>query len=91
MDDLLVLPEHLEEFEGHYSNFDHEMPQGANEALRSGEFYIEHSAYGHWGTIWFQNGKFHEMVNRYTVHVATISADSIEEVIEDVNDRFGYD
>ena len=65
------------------------MPEGAEKALRSLVFGLEHPAWDHWGFVWFQDGKFYEMVRQYHVHVATISGDSLEKVIEEVNDRFG--
>ena len=87
---MLTLPEHLKEFEEHYSNFDHQMPIGVNKALQDEKFYMKHTAWDHWGTVWFHCGKFHEQVDQYKIHIATISEDTIEEVIEEVNSRYGY-
>lgn len=89
-DTLLREPEGLEETEFNYSNFDHEMPSQADKVLRDGKHYMEHHAWDHCGMIWFADGKFHERVMRYRAHVATISADSLREVIDQVNDEYGH-
>jgi hypothetical protein len=85
---MTVLPDDLEEVEG-VSNFDGIVPDGLEEKLRTGKVWCAHPAWDHWGAIWFADGKFHEMVKQYRVHVATVSGDTLREVLDEVNERFG--
>lgn len=90
MDAMLKEPDDLEEADFDYSNFDHVMPADAEKLLRDGKHWMAHTAWDHWGAVWFADGKFHERVMRYSAHVATLSADSLRELIGDVNDQFGH-
>lgn len=89
MSELLREPDAIEVADIEISNFDHSVPDEAERVLRGGKA-IEHPAWDHWGLIWFSGGQFHERVMRYNAHVATISADSLADLLEEVNDRFGY-
>ena len=86
----LTLPSGLEEFNDEYSNFDHVMPDGAEEVLRTGKVSMTHPGWDHYGTIWYADGQFHEAVMRYRAHVATISADTLQGVINGVNEKYGH-
>lgn len=82
-------PDHLERADFDYSNSDHEMPPKAEEGLKEGKHYMEHTAWDHYGVVWFDVGRFHERVMRYGVTVATVSGDTLRDVIDEVNHRFG--
>lgn len=84
-------PDGLEEAPFEYSNFDHAIPVEADELLRKGAHWMQHCAWGHWGAIWFAEGKFHERVMRYSSHVETMSASSLRDLINDVNAEYGSD
>jgi hypothetical protein len=71
-----------------YSNCDHVLPDGLEEALRAGK-RGEHPAWEHFGHLWFEDGKFYEMVMRYRSVVGVYGADSLRELIDDVNERWG--
>ena len=91
MKNILTPPTNLEEFANGYSNFDGIEPDDAEEALKTGKFFISHPAWDHHGTMWFADGEFHEAVKQYRTHVGTISADSLHALFEAVNDSFGYE
>jgi hypothetical protein len=88
--ELLACPEWLPRCEEHMSNCDHKIDEGMEEKLRSGQFLGSHAAWDFWGDVWFQNEQFHERVKRYRVIQGVYSADSLEELMEKVNNKFGW-
>jgi len=72
------------------SNFDLSIDDGMENDLKNG-MRSEHCGWNFYGLVWFEDGKFHEMVKQYRHHVATISADSLPELMESVNSQFGYE
>ena len=59
--------------------------------MKNGEGWCSHPAWDHWGSIWFEDGQFHEEVMVYGSVKKVISADTIEEVFNLVNEEFGTD
>jgi len=74
-------------------NLDHSIEPEIKDKLIEGEglIFCEHTAWNFWGAVWFQNKKFHEEVRVYHSIIKTISCDSLEELMEEVNDEFGYE
>ncbi len=70
------------------SNFDHSIDEGMEEDLRNG-MRSYHAGWNFFGLVWFESGQFHEMVKQYRHHIATHSADSLRELMVDVNASFG--
>lgn len=75
----------------HMSNYDHLIDEGLAEALKRGGVFGSHSAYDFYGKVWWYDGKFHEEVWRYNVPREIISADTLEELMKVVNDKYGWE
>ena len=88
---MLTLPNDRECLKEHVSNFDHEIPAGLSDELKNNYVFAEHCGWNFFGKIWFADGEFHEQVMRYCSHVATLSAPTLKELVEKVNDEYGYD
>lgn len=86
---MICEPDDLPVSEVSISNYNHIVDGSAEDILRQG-YAIEHSAWDHWGLIWFQDGKFYERVMIYCRHVATVSADNLSDLLSEVNDRYGH-
>ncbi len=71
------------------SNSDHSIDDGLDAALRKEKDYAQHAAWDFCGYVWFEGGLFHEEVWQYHVHVDTLSADTLEELMNVVNDKYG--
>ena len=84
-----MLPEHFEEIKLGLSNFDHTIDPGLKDELRNNPVFGQHSAWEFCGYVYFLNGQFHEDVWRLKLFQETISADSLEELMEKVNERWG--
>lgn len=82
----------MTEIEPHMSNFNHSIDDDCEEQLRANEnkVYCHHAAWNFCGYVWFENGKFHEQVMRYKNIIDELSADSLEELKEEVNSTYGY-
>jgi hypothetical protein len=76
-----------------YSNFDHKFDRAIVDAVlaRPGEVYATHPAWDHHGRVWFADGKWHEEVWVYGSPRSVETNESLEELIREVNDRYGYD
>jgi hypothetical protein len=88
-DTLLKEPDGLERTNCDYSNLTHEMPEGADALLRQGKHWMPHYAWNYFGYIWFADGQFHERIMVYRRHVETMSADTLYDLISNVNDKYG--
>ena len=80
----------LTESEFSMSNFDHTIDKGMDEDLRNGMRSI-HAGWNFHGDVWFESGQFHEAVRQYHAHVDTVSANSLTELMQDINERYGFD
>ncbi len=91
----MVMPDlaSMYELDEVYSNLDHDLDAkvAAELKARPGESYAQHSAYDFCGYVWFGAGRFHEQVWVHRRMVDVLSAGDIEELVEDVNDRFGHE
>ena len=82
-------PSHLEECAEGMSNFDHRIDEGFEEKLRTGEFWGSHTAWNFYGEVWFENDKFHEQIWVYRFPREVISANTLKELRDAVNDSYG--
>ena len=75
------------------SNFDHEIDLGFVEALQAepAQVFGYHAAWNFIGKVWFENGHFHEEVWRYRSLVKVFHADTLGELMSDVNSKWGSD
>jgi len=77
-----------------YSNFDHALAIKVAEQLEAqpGGLFAQHAAWNFCGYVWIlPGGQWVDQVWRYGTPVEDITGDSIEAVIEAVNDRYGTD
>jgi len=87
-----ALSEMKETDESVYSNFDHELNQTIVAKLQENpnKIYAQHAAWDFCGYIWFDGTLFHERVLRYHQLVAEEKDADIGNLIEKINDRWGY-
>jgi hypothetical protein len=71
------------------SNFDHRIEDGSENRLREEPVFGEYSAWDFWAAVWFADGVFKCMVKRYCSHIATFSAASLREIMEEACDKYG--
>lgn len=90
-----VRPEHYTEIRDAHgfpfgmSNFGHEIDPGFEKSLVGKPVFGTHSGWNFNGEVWHAHGKFHEDVYRYHAYQETISADTLSELMELVNARYG--
>jgi hypothetical protein len=72
------------------SNFDHTYDKEVAERLQEGGFYAGYPAWDWYGSVWFEDGQFHCRVKRYREHIGTVSADSMEELMKETSDKYGW-
>src|SRR6266487_2987010 len=78
--------------ENRMSNFDHEIDEGMEEDLRNG-MRSEHFAWDFCGSyVWYdkEQGVFCEQVWQWNKPVATVTSDTLENLMRHVNDQFGW-
>jgi hypothetical protein len=70
------------------SNFDHEIDDGLEADLRAG-MKSGYAAMNFYGRLWFRDGKFHCQVMQHYKHTTTISADTLQQIMDEACERFG--
>lgn len=60
------------------------------ELLKTGKYYCGHAAWDFYGKIWYEEGKFKEEVKQHNIVIVVIEADTLLELIQKVNDKFGW-
>jgi hypothetical protein len=86
---LTNAPLDREESELGMSNYNHTIDEGFEEALRSLKYIGRHAAWDFNGLVWFDGEKFNEEVWQYHIPVKVVQADSLRDLMDDVNDEFG--
>jgi hypothetical protein len=82
--------ENKEEIDNVMSNFDHEINYEIAEQLKTTNTFAGYPAWDFFGYVWYENNQYHCEINRYCVHIDTISADKIEEIMEIASEKYGY-
>jgi len=72
------------------SNFDNVIDDGLEEALRKEICYAQHSGYNFCGYVWWDD-VFIEEVWVYNSPVETIVANNLRELMDKVNDKYGWE
>jgi hypothetical protein len=78
---------------GSISNADGgEIAEVLEDDLRAG-MRTDHAAWEHFGAVWYDaaTGQFVEAVKRYRVLVAVHSAESLRDLVHEVNDAWGWE
>lgn len=73
------------------SNFDHIVDQSIVERMKTEKIVADYPAWNFHGSVWFKDGKFHCAVMQYHELSEIISADTFDEVKEEVCEKFGSD
>lgn len=73
------------------SNFDHEVEPWAEEKLKSGDFRGDYPAWEFHGTVWWEESNFHCQVMRYGSHIDTVSAPTLQGIMDEASGKYGYE
>ena len=84
-------PENYERIEEVMSNYNHEIDRDVEEQLKSGEYCSAYPAWNFHGIVWFDSGLWKCMIEQYRVHIETIVAESLEEIMEEASLKYGDD
>ena len=80
---------HSKFFDVGMSNFDGAIDNGFEDILKSGKYVGHHAALDFSGSVWFENKVFSEEVWQFGTHVGTVSANTLKELMEEVNEEYG--
>lgn len=73
-----------------YSNYSHEWDEAFEPtALVERGVVAPHTAWDHFGAIWWQDGQFHEQIWVHGAVLAVVSERSLQSLIRRVNDEWG--
>lgn len=70
------------------SNLDHTINEEVEQLLRAGDCYADYPAWNFHGAVWF-DGKFKCQIKRYHSHIATLEAETLQEIMDEASDRWG--
>jgi len=85
-----AVPSNLENIGVAMSNFDHAIDDGTEDRLKAGGVCCGYSAWNFFAFVWW-NSKFKAMIKQYQVHVDTIEADTLQEIMDIASQRYGFD
>lgn len=85
-----TVPSHFVDIGDVMSNFDHEIEDGAEKKLKSGEFYGSYPAQNFYGCVWFDGEVFLCQVNCYQSHEETVTAPTLRGIMDAVSDDWGW-
>jgi len=87
---LEVCPDGYEHIGSVMTNYDHSIEDGAEEKLKSGQFYGDYAGWNFFGqAVWWTGERFACMVYCYGGHVDTIYAQSLVGLMEAVSAEYG--
>lgn len=69
-------------------NLDREVDGAVADKLRTGNYEAAYAAWNFFGHVWW-DGAYHCQIMRYHAHIATITADTPEELMEECSNWFG--
>lgn len=72
------------------SNFDGQIDNGLDVALKGGQVFARHAAWDFNGRVWWDGERFREQVWVHGSPVQTLAAESLEDLMREVNDEFGW-
>lgn len=85
-------PEPFEDFgEELMSNFDHSIDRKVEEAIKGKPYYAQYSGWNFCGYVWWENEKWHCEVWTYGSMDDVISANTLDDIMTEVSDKYGYD
>lgn len=76
---------------GIYSNFDHVLNEGVKEVLQNkpNECWSHHAAWDFCGYIWYDGKRWREEIWVYHSFQEVLEADTVEDLIEGANEKYG--
>ena len=87
----MPIPENFQEIDLGMSNFDNSIDKNFKEAIVDKEYFGRHAAWNFTGFVYHKDGQFHEDIWQYNSYCKTKSAVTLKELMEDVNEEFGYE
>lgn len=73
------------------SNLDRYVDEAVAERARTEHLIVKHAAAVFVGWVWWQDGRWHELVQVHRQAVGSYSADTLEELMKTVNDEHGWE
>jgi hypothetical protein len=71
------------------SNYDGQVDDGFADALRGGDVFGHHYAYNFCGRVWWDGNEFVERVKRHWVTIGHHRASTLEDLMREVNGKYG--
>lgn len=85
---MLTAPQDADHLGDVMSNFDHGIDLEVAERLKSGGV-ASYPAWNFHGTVWWSENNYHCQVKQYQVHVDTVSAETLRDVMAVCCSRYG--
>ena len=73
------------------SNMDHEIDLDAEDKLKADKVYSSYPAWNFYSWVWYEVGKFHCEIWTYGCYRETITADSLQDIMDQASSKYGND
>ena len=93
MNNTTRMPTVFTEFEGEglMSNFDREINQKTKKAIKGKNIYSRYAGWNFNGLVWWQNNNWNCEVWQYKTWMETITCKSLEAIMKEVSNEYGWD
>ena len=73
------------------SNFEHTIDKEIEQKIKVQKLYAQYTGWDFYGYVWYDNNKWNCEVWQYGSHDDTVTADTLEEIMEEVSMGYGSD
>lgn len=87
------LPDSFTEYEGDgiMSNYDGLIDENTASEIKGRELFSRYAGWNFNGKVWWGNNQWNCEVWQYHSHMETVSKDTLEEIMQTVCDKYGYE
>jgi hypothetical protein len=73
------------------TNLDGSIDRETEKKIKGKKLYASYPAWNFYGGVWWEANQWHCAVKQYHHFMGTLSADTLEELMEEVSDKYGYE
>lgn len=73
------------------SNFDHIIDKDVEEKLKTGDYYADYAGYNFFGEVWWEQNKWNCDILVYGSLMKTVTASTLEDIMEIVSTEYGWE
>ena len=73
------------------TNFDHAIDEDVAKEIKGKPLYAQYAGWNFCGEVWWTGEKWACEIHQWRSHVDTVEANTLQEIMDEVSDRYGHD